>query len=302
MPDFAPATTKLPTSNAKADMVSGSTVDFFIQFWGVRSKISSPGKDTIRYGGNTSCVEMCLGKKRLIFDGGTGLRVLGNKLLSQMPVEAHLFFTNCHWDSIQGFPFFTPAFIPGNCFHIYGAAASNGSSMEQRLACQMQPPTFPVPIQVMQSELQFYSFTSGEKILLDDITVETATLNFLESSIGYRVTWRGYSVVYATARSRNHKYIDDKLLRLAHQADLLILDAPDAISVEEALNSDVLHWQDQLWQAGIATAKAADVKQVVISRYHPDYDDNFLDQMEAKIHSVFPNLLLAREGMIMPIF
>ncbi len=152
MPDFAPAATKLPTSHTKADMVTGSTVDFFIQFWGVRGKISSPGKDTIRYGGNTSCVEMRVGKKRLIFDGGTGLRVLGNKLLSQMPVEAHLFFTNCHWDNIQGFPFFTPAFIPGNCFHIYGAAASNGSSMEQRLARQMQPPTFPVPIQVMQSE------------------------------------------------------------------------------------------------------------------------------------------------------
>ncbi|NEP14264.1 MAG: MBL fold metallo-hydrolase [Symploca sp. SIO2C1] len=283
-------------------MVTGSTVDFFIQFWGVRGKISSPGKNTIRYGGNTSCVEMRVGKKRLIFDGGTGLRVLGNKLLSQMPVEAHLFFTNCHWDNIQGFPFFTPAFIPGNCFHIYGAAASNGSSMEQRLARQMQPPTFPVPIQVMQSELQFYSLTSGEKVSLDDVTVEMVSLNSLQSSMGYRVTWHGYSVVYATARSLNHNRLDDNLLRLAYKADLLILDAPYRISADKTLNSDVLHWQDEIWQTSIATAKAADVKQVVISRYNPDYDDDFLDQMEERIQSTFPSHSLAREGMIVPIF
>jgi len=301
MPDFAPAVTNLPIFYTKADMVTGSTVDFFIQFWGVRDKISSPGKDTIRYGGNTSCVEMRLGKKCLIFDGGTGLRVLGNKLLSQMPVEAHIFFTNCHWDNIQGFPFFTPAFIPGNCFHIYGATASNGSSMEQRLACQMQPPTFPVPIQIMQSELQFYNLTSGEKVSLDDVTVEIVSLNSLQGSVGYKVSWRGYSVVYATAHSFNHKYLDDKLLCLAHQADLLILDAPYVISADETLNSDVLHWQDDIWQTGITTAKAAAVKQVVISRYNPDYDDDFLDKMEAKIQSVYPNYLLAREGMIMRI-
>ncbi|NET58287.1 MAG: MBL fold metallo-hydrolase [Symploca sp. SIO2E6] len=283
-------------------MVTGSTVDCFIQFWGVRGKISSPGKDTIRYGGNTSCVEMRLGKKRLIFDGGTGLRVLGNQLLSQMPVEAHLFFTNCHWDNIQGFPFFTPAFIPGNCFHIYGAAASNGSPMEQRLACQMQAPTFPVPIQVMQSELQFYSLTSGEKVSLDDVTVEIVSLNSLQGSMGYRVTWRGYSVIYATSRSFNHQHLDDHLLHLAHKADLLILDAPYAISAEETLNSDVLDWPDDIWRTGIATAEAAEVKQVVISRYNPDYDDDFLDQMEEKIQSAYPNYLLAREGMVIPIF
>ena len=174
--------------------------------------------------------------------------------------------------------------------------------MEQRLACQMQPPTFPVPIQVMQSELQFYSLTSGEKVSLDDVTVEMVALNSLQGSMGYRVTWQGYSVIYATARSFKHQHLDDHLLRLAHKADLLILDAPYAISADETFNSDVLDWQDDIWRTGIATAEAAEVKQVVISRYNPDYDDDFLDQMEEKIQSVFPNYLLAREGMVMPIF
>jgi phosphoribosyl 1,2-cyclic phosphodiesterase len=116
MPDFEPAAPNLRSSNSRADMVTGSTSDFVVQFWGVRGQISTPGKETMRYGGNTSCVEMRVGKKRLIFDCGSGLRVLGNNLLSQMPVEAYIFLTNCHWDSIQGFPFFVPGFIPGNCF------------------------------------------------------------------------------------------------------------------------------------------------------------------------------------------
>lgn len=78
---------------------------FTVQFWGVRGSIASPGAETVRYGGNTPCVEMRVGGHRLIFDGGTGLRVLGQSLLSQMPVEAHMFFTHTHWDHIQGFPF-----------------------------------------------------------------------------------------------------------------------------------------------------------------------------------------------------
>ena len=107
--------------------------DFVVQFWGVRGSIPSPGSETVRYGGNTSCVEMRIGGKRLIFDGGTGLRMLGKSLLSEMPVEAYMFFTHSHWDHIQGFPFFVPAFAKGNCFHIYGAIAPNGDSMEKRL-------------------------------------------------------------------------------------------------------------------------------------------------------------------------
>ena len=86
---------------------------FTVHFWGVRGSIACPGPETVRYGGNTPCVEMRVGRERLIFDGGTGLRVLGQNLLSQMPVEASLFFTHTHWDHIQGFPFFYPRLYSG---------------------------------------------------------------------------------------------------------------------------------------------------------------------------------------------
>lgn len=282
-------------------MVTGSTDNFLVQFWGVRGQISAPGKDTIRYGGNTSCVEMRIGEKRLIFDGGTGLRLLGNSLLKVMPVEASIFFTHCHWDSIQGFPFFIPALLPGNCFHIYGASATDGSSMEQRLSRQMLGPNFPVPLQVMRSELKFYNLTSGKKIVLDDVTVETLFLNYSHRAMGYRVSWQGHSVVYAIDRACYRDRLDQNLLYLANQADLLILDAPRSISADDLHESSPLLWQDNLWQTGIATAKAAGVKRMVMSRFHPDYDDDFLDKLEQQLQSVFPEDVLAREGMIVPI-
>lgn len=301
MPDFKPAAQTPHQSHDRADMVTGSTDDFIVQFWGVRGQISAPGKDTIRYGGNTSCVEMRIGEKRLIFDGGTGLRLLGNSLLKVMPVEASMFFTHCHWDSIQGFPFFVPALLPGNCFHIYGASASDGTSMEQRLSRQMLGPNFPVPLQVMRSELKFYNLTSGKKIILDDVTVETVFLNYSHRAMGYRVSWQGHSVVYAIDRACYPDHLDQNLLYLANQADVLILDAPRSISAKELHESSPLLWQDNLWQTGIATAKAAGVKRIVMSRFHPDYDDDFLDKLEQQLQSVFPEDVLAREGMILPI-
>lgn len=300
MPDFEPAAPTPRISNVRADMGTGSTADFVVQFWGVRDQISAPGKETIRYGGNTSCVEMRVANKRLIFDGGTGLRLLGNNLLKAMPVEAYLFFTHCHWDSIQGFPFFIPALLPGNCFHIYGAEASDGTSMEQRLIRQMLGPNFPVPLQVMRSELKFYELTSGMKTVLDDVTVETVFLNYAHRALGYRVTWQGRSVVYATKRRCYPDLIDQHLLHLAQQADLLILDAPSAISGCDIKSSPLL-WQDKLWQTGIETAKAAGVKRIVMSRYNPDYNDDLLDQLQEQVNSVFPNDLFAREGMTLAI-
>ncbi|MGB3493999.1 MAG: hypothetical protein WBA57_14815, partial [Elainellaceae cyanobacterium] len=103
--------------------MSDSANQFIVRFWGVRGSIACPGDRTVRYGGNTSCIEMNVAGQRLIFDGGTGLRVLGQTILREMPLNVKMFFTHSHWDHIQGFPFFVPAFVPGNRFEIYGAVA-----------------------------------------------------------------------------------------------------------------------------------------------------------------------------------
>jgi phosphoribosyl 1,2-cyclic phosphodiesterase len=274
---------------------------FTVQFWGVRGSIPTPGIENVRYGGNTVCVEMQVGGKRLIFDGGTGLRVLGRTLVKQMPVSAHLFFTHTHWDRIQGFPFFIPAFIAGNSFDIYGAIGPNGASIKQRLSDQMLRPNFPVPLQVMRSEMRFHDISPGSMLSLDDVIVETIALNRPNSALGYRISWNGHSVVYATDTEHSSEKLDQSLLYLAHQADLLIYDAAYADHAYYTPSADAAEQKPATWRAGIEVAVAANVKQMVMFHHDPAHDDNFLDQIETEVQSSFPNVQLAREGMVLQI-
>ncbi len=275
--------------------------DFVVQFWGVRGSIPSPGSETVRYGGNTSCVEMRIGGKRLIFDGGTGLRVLGKSLLSEMPVEAYMFFTHSHWDHIQGFPFFVPAFAKGNCFHIHGAIAPNGASMKQRLHDQMLHPNFPVPMQVMQSDLKFYDLFPGETMQLGDITIETGSLNHPNSAMGYRLTWQGRTAVYATDTEHFADCLDENLLHLARNADVMIYDACYTDEEYHDPQSPKVGWGHSTWQEGVKMAKAAGVKKLVVFHHDPSHSDDFLDKVASQVEAVFPNSVLAREGMILPV-
>lgn len=270
---------------------------FHIKFWGVRGSIPCPGADTVRYGGNTSCVEMQVGSQRLIFDGGTGIRILGESLLSQMPLEAHLLFTHSHWDHIQGFPFFVPAFVKGNQFHIYGLPAPNGVTMQERLHDQMLHPNFPVPLQIMQAQLKFYDFEIGESLELGEITVETARLNHPGEAIGYRVNWRGLSAAYITDTEHFPDRLDENVLRLSRHADVVIIDA--TYTDEEYYNekSTKVGWGHSTWQEAIKIAKAAKVKKLVLFHHDPSHDDNFLDHIGEKASLVFPDTILAREGL-----
>lgn len=280
-------------------METNPASEFVIQFWGVRGSIATPGAKTVRYGGNTSCIEMRVGGKRLIFDGGTGLRVLGINLLKQLPVEAYMFFTHTHWDHIQGFPFFIPAFIPINKFHLYGALAPNGSTIQQRLSDQMLHPNFPVPIQVMQSEMKFYDLTPGDVIELDEIRIETALLNHPNTAIGYRVTWDGKTAVYCTDTEHFPERLDENVLHLARQADVLIYDATYTNAEYNDVKAPKIGWGHSTWEVGVEIAKVAGVKRVVMFHHDPSHDDEFLDDVEAQVQSVFPKGCLAREGMTM---
>lgn len=271
---------------------------FIVQFWGVRGLIPTPGGNTSRYGGNTACVEMQVANKRLIFDGGTGLRFLGKAWQHlQQPLEAHLFFTNSQSNRIQGFPFFAPAFITGNCFHIYGAAASNGASIKQCLCDQMLQPHFPYPLQVMQSNMQFYHITHDSKIKLDDITITTALINQTQRSIGYRVTWQNYSVAYVTDINMSaEKGEQEKILPLIQDVDLLIANATYKPPTSHEHESAEL-----LWQAAVEMSQKAGVQKLIISHHHPDDHDDFLDQVAKEVQATFPNALLAYEGLVLPV-
>lgn len=270
---------------------------FSVHFWGVRGSIACPGAETVRYGGNTPCIEMRVNGQRLIFDGGTGLRVLGQSLLAQMPVEAHMFFTHSHWDHIQGFPFFTPAFIKGNCFHIYGAIAPNGSTVEQRLNDQMLHPNFPVPLQIMGADLRFYDVEVGKPIEIADVVIEAAPLNHPGEAVGYRVSWQDHAVAYVTDTEHFPDRIDENVLWLARQADVLIYDATYTDEEYHSPKSSKVGWGHSTWQEAVKVAEAAGVKKLVIFHHDPLHNDDHLDQIGEQVARVFPNSLLAWEGL-----
>ncbi|MBW4567948.1 MAG: MBL fold metallo-hydrolase [Tolypothrix carrinoi HA7290-LM1] len=274
---------------------------FTVQFWGVRGSIPSPGLHTVRYGGNTPCVEMQAGGKRLIFDGGTGLHVLGQSLLRQMPIEAHIFFTHSHWDHVQGFPFFTPGFVRGNDFHIYGAIAPDGSTVEQRLNDQMLHPNFPVPLQIMQANLDFYNVKPGEPIKINDVIVETAPLNHPGEAVGYRVNWRDGAAVYITDTEHFPDRLDENVMWLARNADILIYDSTYTDDEYHSPKSPKIGWGHSTWQEAVKIAKAANVKTLVIFHHDPAHDDEFLDRVGQEAAVQFPGAIMAREGMVLQV-
>ncbi|MBD2257541.1 MBL fold metallo-hydrolase [Pseudanabaena sp. FACHB-2040] len=271
---------------------------FTARFWGVRGSVPTPGADTLKYGGNTSCVEVLVGGQRLIFDGGTGLRSLGKHLARQpSDVEARIFFTHTHWDRIQGFPFFLPAFKTGNSFHIYGAPAHNGASIKQSLTEQMLRPNFFTPLQQMQAQLVFHNINAGSVIPLAEVVIETIGLNHCTGALGYRVSWQGHSLVYATDTDHSQHRVDPNLMYLAAGADVLILDGTYA-------DPDYYGHGAQgvvPWEVGVETAKSANVKELILFHHDPRHDDDCLDQLELKIQGHFPNAYLAREGMVLKV-
>lgn len=279
--------------------MSSTQGQFQVRFWGVRGSIPCPGSETVKYGGNTPCVEMRFGNTLLIFDGGTGLRVLGQKLLGEMPVEGHMFFTHSHWDHIQGFPFFVPAFVKGNCFHIYGAASPNGATIKQRLNDQMLHPNFPVPLQIMGADLQFYDVQVGEAIQIADATVENALLNHPGEAVGYRVTWGGRVVSYVTDTEHFPDHLDENVLYLARNADVLIYDATYTDEEYHSEKSSKVGWGHSTWQQAIAVAEAAGVDKLVIFHHDPVHNDAALDAIGEQAQQKFPNALMAMEGMML---
>ena len=274
---------------------------FSIHFWGVRGSIACPGLETVRYGGNTSCIEMRVNGERLIFDGGTGLRVLGQKLLAEMPITASLFFTHSHWDHIQGFPFFIPAFVPNNHFNIYGAIAPNGSTIEQRLNDQMLHPNFPVPLQIMGAQLKFCDLAIGETVHVGDVTVENALLNHPGEAVGYRVSWNNYAAAYITDTEHFPDRPDENVLWLARDADVMIYDATYTDAEYHSENSSKVGWGHSTWQEAVKVAKAANVKQLVIFHHDPIHNDDFMDKIAAQAATAYPNSVVAQEGMILDI-
>jgi phosphoribosyl 1,2-cyclic phosphodiesterase len=273
-----------------------------ITFWGVRGSIPCPGPETVGVGGNTSCVEVRAGKAILVFDGGTGLRLLGKRMLKEMPFTAHLFFSHVHWDHIQGFPFFDPAFVPGNVIHLYGG--NNVSrTLEETLAGQMDHPSFPVHLTEMGAHMVFHS-VGPTPVELDTgdgtkAVVSAAPGNHPNGVWAYRIDHAGHSVVYATD-TEHYAVVDPKLTKLAMGAEVLIYDSQYTPEEYAGTSGGMpkLGWGHSTFEEAVKLAKAAGVKKLILYHHDPMQSDAAVSEKERRARELFPNSEAAREGLV----
>jgi len=272
--------------------------DLSIRFWGVRGSIACPGADTIRYGGNTSCVEVRCGRHLMIFDGGSGLRPLGKSLVAGgRPVDLDLFYSHTHLDHILGLPFFAPAYSAGTRIRVWaGHLKQNGAGIRDVLEKMMSAPLFPIPIDVFTARLEFRDFAAGETLSPHNgIKLATAPLNHPDGATGYRVEFAGKVIAYVTDTEHHAGHSDPEVLKLMHRADVAIYDC--TYTDEEYPRHR--HWGHSTWEEGVRLAKEANVKQFVIFHHDPSHTDAVMDQIAADAAKIRPGTIVAHEGLLL---
>lgn len=268
--------------------------NFYVRFWGVRGSIPSPGPETARYGGNTSCLEVRCGPHVLIFDAGTGLRHLDDKLRTDGPVEADVFFTHTHLDHIWGWPFFTSLLETENRFTVWAGHLSPTHSIDRVLGRLLRDPFSPVRAENLGAKLTYRRFKAGERLEpRPGVTVLTAPLNHPNRATGYRVDFHGRSICYVTDTEHVPGVPDTNVLTLIQGADIV---AYDSTYTDEEFPSYV-SWGHSTWEEGVRLCDAAAVKTFVAFHHDPDHDDAFMDGVAVALARVRPGSIVAREGM-----
>ncbi len=271
---------------------------FAIKFWGVRGSIAVPSSKHIRYGGNTSCVQVFVGDRQFILDAGTGIRNLGREVLKTGTRRVDLLLSHTHWDHITGFPFFVPAYKRDWTVRILAGHLYPHSSIKDVLSTQMDHPMFPVPLEAMRSDLVIEDFQSGDSFqLYDDVKVRTGPLNHPNRAVGYRIEHAGKSVCYVTDTEHVPGQLDQNILALVEGADVVMY---DSTYTEEEFPSKI-GWGHSTWNEGVKLCREAGVKKFILFHHEPDHDDAFMDKLEAEAKAAWDVCTAAREGMVVEI-
>lgn len=271
---------------------------FTVRFWGVRGSIASPGPDTVRYGGNTPCIEVRCGDALLILDAGTGIRPLGEALMRQGAVDADLLLTHSHLDHICGLPFFAPVFDAASSVRIWAGHLQPDRTIRSVLQCMMATPLFPVPVEIFRADCAFRNFTCGETLQpKPGVTVRTGPLNHPDGAVGYRIEFAGRSLCYVTDTEHPAEGRDAAIVDLVRGADLLIY---DCTYTDEEYPAHA-GWGHSTWQECLRLADAAGVGRAVVFHHDPKRTDADLDAIGAAAEALRPGTLIAREGMTLPL-
>lgn len=261
-------------------MTASNANSLVVSLRGVRGSLPSPGGNTARFGGNTSCVEVRAGHEILILDAGTGIRALGADLVAEFgsrPIEATLLISHTHWDHIQGLPFFAPAFSAANRIRVF-AAKGAGATVARGLCNQMDPIHFPVGFEQMLG-LTSVAELAADHVDLGPFTIRVAALNHPGGCAGFRIEANGRSLAYLPDHEpfESGSNLDraKALLEFARGVDLLILDT-------QYTDAEYRHrhgWGHGCLSESVALALGAEVRQLTLFHHDPAHDDEQIDAM-----------------------
>lgn len=288
-----------------------------LKFWGVRGSIPAPGDRTMRYGGNTTCIEIRTDCGELIIlDGGTGIFPLAQSLLRELPVTPHIFTTHSHWDHIQGLPFFIPTFIPGNRIRLYGAFDPiTREGPERIINVQLQYSYFPVREAEMKSPFAYGTVMPNEPVAVGAATVTPLLLNHPVVNLGYRIDSNGKSIFF-TGDHEPHFNIyetDDDgyaeyqgLIEEQRQAIVQAIAGVDIIVADSAYTLEEYPakrgWGHGTFDSSIQLARDAGAKVLYCTHHEPTRGDDDLERVFAEAVSRYAgdigglDIRLAAEG------
>jgi phosphoribosyl 1,2-cyclic phosphodiesterase len=268
---------------------------FTVRFWGVRGSIACAGPETLRYGGNTSSLEVRCGDRLLLFDAGTGIRYLGNRLLRDAPLDADLYLTHTHFDHVCGLPFFRPLFQPENTFRLWAGHLGGRASLKTVLWQFMMAPLFPVRPEAFRANVTYNDFSAGDTLRPSpEIALRTTALNHPDGAVGYRLEFAGRSMCYLTDTEHVAGAPDRNILALIAGADIVIY---DSMYTDQEWGAGHVGWGHSTWQEAVRLCRSAGAKRLVVFHHNPDHDDDMLDAIAREVEAALPGSILAREGL-----
>lgn len=287
-----------------------------IKFWGVRGSIPTPGPNTVKYGGNTTCLEIRTDDNDLIIlDAGTGIHALAQALLKEMPVNAHIFITHTHWDHIQGLPFFVPIFIPKNQIKIYGGLDPvTNEPINRALSVQLQYSFFPIREAQLKAHMDYLTIKAQEPITIGAAKITPIVLSHPVLNFGYRIDCDGRSLFFTgdyEPQINIYDPLDEEYAEFQSFVDakrqevILAMQGVDALIIDSSYTSaeyaSKQGWGHGTYDSAIKLAADAQVKKLFFTHHEPTRSDAELDAIYETLLSNHPEagfeLLLAQEGI-----
>jgi len=265
-----------------------------VTFWGARGSVPVSGNEFSKAGGNTSCVELVHEGERLILDGGTGLTDLGRELGA--PTKATILFSHFHWDHIQGVPFFGAAYHPGSEL-TFAAVPSEGGTLQEALAAQMTPPSFPVGIELLAGIRRWDELGYEQVYEAGPFRITPIEQPHPNGVASFRIEAGGQTVVYATDVEHGGE-VSRRLIEASEGADLLIHDAHYHWAEYTGQDGPPKKgWGHSTWLEAVQAAQQADVGRLALFHHDPTRDDEGVDAMERLAQERFDGAFAAREGL-----